>query len=66
MYHSGKANAVADALSRKSRSRVLNSITTPDQLAQHMEKIQLNVLEEQVALATLVIHPLIFDRIKIA
>jgi hypothetical protein len=30
-----------------------------------MEKIQLNVLEEQVALATLVIHPLIFERIKI-
>jgi len=68
MYHSGKANVVADAISRKSRSEVLNSMVTPDQLAQQMGMIQLNVAptEEQAALATLVIHPLIFDRIKMA
>jgi hypothetical protein len=66
MYHSRKANVVADALSRKSCSKVLNSITTPDQLAQCVEMIQLNTVEEQAALATLVIHPLTFDRIKIA
>jgi hypothetical protein len=34
MYHSRKANVVADALSMKSCSRVLNSITTPYQLTQ--------------------------------
>jgi hypothetical protein len=28
--------------------------------------IQLNVIDEQAALATLVIQPLIFDRIKMA
>jgi hypothetical protein len=53
MYHSGKANVVADALSRKACSKVLNSITTPDQLAQHVEMIQLNVVSKQAALATL-------------
>jgi hypothetical protein len=55
-------------LSRKSCSEVLNSIVTPDQLAQHMGMIQLNVepTKEQAALVTLVIHPLISDRIKMA
>jgi hypothetical protein len=66
MYHSGKANVVADELSRKSCSKVLNSITTLDQLAQHVEMIQLNAVEERSVLATLVIHPLTSDRIKIA
>jgi hypothetical protein len=66
MYHPGKANVVADALSRKSCGRILSSITTPDQLAQRLEVIQLNVSEEQAVLATLVIYPLTFDRIKVA
>jgi hypothetical protein len=66
MYHSGKANVVADALSRKSRSEVLSSLSTPDQLTQQMGMIQLNVTptEEQAALATLVIRSLISDRIR--
>jgi hypothetical protein len=34
MYHSGEANVVPDALSRKACNKVLSSITTPDQLAQ--------------------------------
>jgi hypothetical protein len=54
MYHSGKANVIAGALSRKSCSRILSSITTSDQLAR------------QAILATLVIHPLTSDRIKTA
>jgi len=69
LYHSGKANVVvADALSMKSRSEVLNSIITPNQLAQQMGMIQLSVAptKEQAALATLVTRPLIFDRIKMA
>jgi hypothetical protein len=66
MYLLGKANVVADALSRKSCSGVLNSVTTPDQLAQHMEMIQLNVVDEQAALATLVIQPLTSNRIRMA
>jgi hypothetical protein len=57
LYHSSKANVVAVALSRKSRGEVLNALTTPDQLAQQMVMIQLNVTptEEQAALSTLVI-----------
>jgi hypothetical protein len=66
MYHSGKVNVVADALSRKSCSRVLNSVTTPDQLTQHMEMIQLNVVDEQATLPPLIIQPLNADRIKLA
>jgi hypothetical protein len=66
MYHPGKVNVVVDALSRKSYGRILNSITTPDQLVQRLEVIQLNVAEEQAVLATLVIHPLTSDRIKVA
>jgi hypothetical protein len=66
LYHAGKANVVADALSKKSRSEVLKFLSTPDQFAQQMGMIQLDVrpTEEQAALATLVIRPLIFDRIK--
>jgi ribonuclease HI len=68
LYHSGKANVVANALSRKSQSDTLNTLSTLDQLAQQLEMIQLNIAptEEQSALATLLIHPLIADRIKIA
>lgn len=59
---------VADAISRRSRSDTLNSLTTPDQLAQQLEMIRVEVAptEEQATLATLVIHPLTTDRIKIA
>jgi hypothetical protein len=68
LYHSSKANVVADTLSRKSRSEVLNSIITLDQLVQQMRMIQLSITltEEQGTLATLVIRPLISDRIKMA
>jgi hypothetical protein len=66
MYHLGKANVVADALSRKLCSKVLNSITTLDHLAQRVEMIHLNVAEERAVLATLFIHPLTSDRIKLA
>jgi hypothetical protein len=63
MYHSGKANDFADVFSRKSRSEVLNSLSTLDQLAEQMGMIQLDVslTEEQAALVTLVIRPLISD-----
>jgi predicted RNase H-like nuclease len=66
LYHSSKANFVVDTLSRKSLGDTLNSLTTPDQLAQQIGMIQLDVTptEEQAALATLVIHPLISYRIK--
>jgi len=40
LYHLGKTNVIADTLSRKSRSEVLNSLSTPNQLAQQMWMIQ--------------------------
>jgi hypothetical protein len=68
MYHSRKANVVANAFSRKSQSGTLNALTTPYQLAQHIGMIQLDITptEEQPAFATLVIQHLTADRIKVA
>jgi hypothetical protein len=68
LYHSGKANVVADALSRKSQSGTLNTLYASDQLAQQLGMIQLDVTptKEQAANATLVIQPLISNRIKVA
>jgi hypothetical protein len=43
LYHAGKVNVVANALSRKSCSEVLNSLSAPDQLAQEIGMIQLDV-----------------------
>jgi hypothetical protein len=39
LYHSGKANVVANALSRKSRSEASTSISSTDLLAQHLGRI---------------------------
>jgi hypothetical protein len=68
LYHSGKANVVADALSRKSQSGIFNALITPYRLAHQIGMIQLDInpTEEQAALATLVIQPLTTDRIKVA
>jgi hypothetical protein len=68
LYHSRKANVVADALSRKSQSGTLNALSTPDKLAQQIGMIQLDVTltKEQATRVTLVIQHLIADRIKIA
>jgi hypothetical protein len=54
LYHSGKANVIVDALSRKSRGDTLNSLSTLNQLAQQIGMIQLDITptEEQAALAT--------------
>lgn len=68
LYHPWKANVVVDALSRKSWSVSSKTTPTPDQLAKQFGMIQLNVVPNDfdTALATLVIWPLIVDRIKVA
>jgi hypothetical protein len=43
LFHSGKANVVADALSRKSQGAILNALSTPDLLAQQLGRIQLDI-----------------------
>jgi hypothetical protein len=67
-YHPGKANVVADALSRKSQGGVVKSEPTLDQLAQQIGMIQLDTrpTNRDVSLATLVILPTLADQIKLA
>jgi hypothetical protein len=68
LYHPGKANVVADALSRKSQGDVSDSMITPDQLAQQFGMIQLDTRPTigDVRLATCIIVPMIADWIKVA
>jgi hypothetical protein len=68
LYHPGKANVVADALSRKSQSVISETPSSPDQLAKQLGMIQLEVApnDDDAAMAALIIRPLTADQIKIA
>jgi hypothetical protein len=46
LYHSGKANVVADALSRKSTAELGALRVSQPQLVMEFEKLQLEVVEE--------------------
>ena len=64
-YHEGKANVVADALSRKT-SHGLNSLVVADELCRVMEKLSLEIAGAGMLegmLSTLSIQPTIFDEI---
>lgn len=65
-YHEGKANVVADALSRKS-SHSVNAMVLPDQLCVEFQKMNLEVMEPGEVtelLSTLSMQPSIFDEIR--
>jgi hypothetical protein len=68
LYHPGKANVVADALSRKSRSEASNLVPTTDQLAQQFGMIHFDTrpTTRWMSLATLSIQPMLTDWIKVA
>jgi hypothetical protein len=68
LYHPGKANVVADILSRKSQNVILETSSSPDQLAKQLGMIQLEVApnDDDAAIAALIIQPLTANRIKIA
>jgi hypothetical protein len=68
LYHPGKANVVADALSRKSRSEASNLVPTTDQLAQQFGMIHFGTrpTTRWMSLATLSIQPMLTDWIKMA
>jgi hypothetical protein len=68
LYHPGKANEVADALSRNSQGEVSNSVPMLDKLTQQFGMIQLDTrpTDTYISLATLVIQPMLIDGIKVA
>ena len=66
-YHPGKANVVADALSRKSMGKLASLPTIQKELIKDLENLQIEVVttsEQSIArLATLVVRPTLRDRI---
>ena len=65
-YHEGKANVVADALSRKS-SHSLNALVTSKQLRREMESLNLEILRKDdlnSRLCALTIQSNVFDEIR--
>ena len=61
-YHPGKANKVADALSRKSVASLRSLQDLPKELRQEIEDFELRLVEGR--LAALQIRPLVLDQIK--
>src|SRR3954467_2267878 len=62
-YHPGKANVVADALSRKSYVNYLSSEILPKDLCEAFRDLSLEVVPEGFV-ASLVVQPLLMDRIR--
>ena len=65
-YHEGKANVVADALSRKARHGV-NSLVVADELCRDMERLSLEIIKEgtlEGMLSNMSIQPTVFEEIK--
>ena len=63
-YHPGKANVVADSLSRKER---LNSMTTTEELIKDFEKLEIDIhIEESTSeiVYTMTFQPTLLDKIK--
>ena len=67
-YHPGKANVVADALSRKSAGNVAALLTTQKHILEDLRKIRIEVRfhETEAYLANLRVQPTLIERIKIA
>jgi hypothetical protein len=62
LYHPGKANVVAYALSRKSQGALTNSTPTPNQLAKQLGTIQLDVapsVKDAIQATFLSVHQLL-------
>ena len=66
LYHPGKANVVADALSRKKNYSLATMLTQQKPLLDELQKLELEVLLEpvEVRLASLRLQPTLFERIK--
>ena len=68
LYHPGKANRVADALSRKRNYGLAALLTDQRQLSEDMRKLELEIATEQieVKIASLSLQPTLLERIKTA
>ena len=53
LYHLGKANRVADALSRKYAAAVMSIQTMPKMLQWDIQKMELEIISEQISTLTL-------------
>jgi hypothetical protein len=67
-YHPGKANVVADALSKKSRGEAACLKTVPRELQTDLERFELEIVmgEMQALMAKLEIQPTLLERIRVA
>jgi hypothetical protein len=61
-YHPGKANVVADALSRKAYVNCLSTVVLPEDLCEGLRDLSLEVVPEGFV-ASLVIQPTLMDKI---
>ena len=61
-YHPGKANVVADALSRKASCSCISATVLHETLCQEMEKMNLAIVAEGT-LANIVLTPTLRDQI---
>ena len=62
-YHPGKANVVADALSRKSYVNCLSTEVLPEDLCKGLKDLCLEVVPEGYV-ASLIVQPTLMVRIK--
>ena len=67
-YHPGKANLVADALSKKSVGNLATLLTTQKHILEDLRKmrIEVQVHEAEAQLENLRVQPTLIERIKIA
>ena len=67
-YHLGKANVVANALSRKSMGPAVAALTTQHRLLMDLERAGIEVITSDTStfLASLIVQPTLIDRIKAA
>ena len=65
-YHPGKANVVADALSRKSSDFLAALLTTQKEIIKDLEMMEIEIVmgNSQVFLASLTIQPTLTEKIK--
>ena len=64
-YHPGRANVVADALSRKSFGFLVALLTTQKEIINDLERMRIEIVmgDSQVFMASLTIQPTLIEKI---